>query len=74
MENYPAIAFIIRHSKPLSLVLGIAPTVLLALLLNAGGFHWLWSIVVLAGVPLTYLLARGAIEMVTVVADMLLPK
>ncbi len=41
---------------------------------DAAGFHWLWSIVIRAGVPLTCLLARGAIEMVTEVADTLLPK
>ncbi len=74
MESYPAIAFIIKHAKSLAFVLGIAPPLFVALLLNAGGFHWIWSLVILAGAPLAYLLARGAIEMMMVVAEMLLPK
>ena len=74
MEQYPAIAFVVRHGKPLALVCGLLPPPVAGLLLHEAGFHWLWSALALATLPLTYLIARSAVELVAVVADMLLPK
>lgn len=74
MEQYPAVAFIVKHAKPLALGLSLLPPVAIALLLHAAGFHWSWSVLALALLPLTYLLARSYVELVTLIADMLLPK
>ena len=74
MENYPAIAFIVKYGKTLAIVVGVLPPILLGQLLFAIGLHWGWSLLMLALIPLAYLVARGGIELVMVVADMLLPK
>ncbi|MDB5924264.1 MAG: hypothetical protein JWN13_3200 [Betaproteobacteria bacterium] len=74
MEQYPAVAFIVRHGKPLVLALSLLPPVVIALVLHAAGFAWMWSVIALALLPLTYLIARSYVELVTIIADMLLPK
>lgn len=74
MEQYPAVGFIVRHAKVLAMIMSVLPPVAIALLLHAAGFHWVWSALGLALLPLTYLLARSYVEMVTLIADMLLPK
>ncbi len=74
MNEYPAIAFIVKHGKLLALVAGVLPPIFIAALMQAVGLHWIWSLLIVAGAPLCYLCARGAVEMVMVLADMLLPK
>jgi hypothetical protein len=74
MDQYPAVAFIVKHGRPLALTIALLPPVAVALLLHAAGFHWLWSLLALALLPLTYLVARSYVELVAIVADMLLPK
>jgi hypothetical protein len=74
MDRYPAVAFIVRHARALAVVISLVPPVGLALLLHAAGFHWVWSAFAFALLPLTYLVARSYVEMVTIIADMLLPK
>ena len=74
MEEYPAVAFIVRNGKPLALALSLLPPVVIALVLHAAGFTWVWSALALALLPLTYLMARSYVELVTIIADMLLPK
>jgi hypothetical protein len=74
MEQYPAVAFIVRHGKPLALVLSLLPPIVIALVLHATGFAWICSALALALLPLTYLIARSYVELVAIIADMLLPK
>lgn len=74
MEQYPAVAFIVKHGKPLTLIIALLPPFVIALLLHAAGFHWMWAALALATLPLTYLIARSYVELVAIVADMLLPK
>lgn len=74
MEQYPAIAFIVKHGRLLTWVIALLPLLVIALLLHAAGFHWLWSALALAALPLTYLIARSYVELVAIIADMLLPK
>ena len=74
MEQYPAVAFIVKHAKALAIVISLLPPVGIALLLHAAGCHWAWSALALALLPLTYLIARSYVELVTIITDMLLPK
>ncbi|HEV7394804.1 MAG TPA: hypothetical protein VGO08_24425 [Burkholderiales bacterium] len=74
MEQYPAVAFIVRHGKPLALALSLVPAVVIGLVLHAAGFAWMWSVLGLILLPLTYLIARSYVELVAIIADMLLPK
>jgi hypothetical protein len=74
MDQYPAVAFIVRYGNALATVMSLLPPVAIALLLHAAGFHWAWSALSLALLPLTYLIARSYVELVAIIADMLLPK
>ena len=74
MEQYSAVAFIVKHGAPLAAVLSLLPPIGIALLLHAAGFHWIISALALLLLPLTYLIARSYVELVTIIADMLLPK
>ena len=74
MEQYPAVAFIVKHAKPLAWVVSLLPPVAISLLLHAAGFQWGWSLLALGLLPFTYLIARSYVELVTIIADMLLPK
>lgn len=74
MEQYPAVAFVVKYGKQLALLCGLLPPLIACLALYAANAHWLWSLLALATMPITYLMAKTAVEMVAVVADMLLPK
>ncbi len=74
MEQDPAVAFIAKHGRPLTLIIALLPPLVIALLLDAAGFHRMWSALALATLPLTYLIARSYVELVAIVADMLLSK
>jgi hypothetical protein len=74
MEQYPAVAFIVKHAKPLAVVISLLPPVALSLLLHAAGFDWGWSLLPVLLLPFTYLIARSYVELVTIISDMLLPK
>ena len=74
MDQYPAISYIVKHGKVLAAIAGIAPLVFIAALLLFAGFHWLWSVTIIAAIPVSYLFARAAVELVIVISDMLLPK
>jgi hypothetical protein len=74
MEQYPAVAFVVKHASVLAIVIALVPPVGLALLLHAAGFHWAWSALAIVLLPLTYLIARSYVELVSIIADMLLPK
>jgi len=74
MNTYPAIAFIVKFHKILSWVGGCLPPIFLACLFFNVGLHWLWSVSILLLIPISFLFVRGAVEMVMVLSDMLLPK
>jgi hypothetical protein len=74
MEQYPAVAFIVKHAQPLAVLISLLPPIGIALLLNAAGLDWVWSALALTVLPLTYLIARSYVEIVAIIADMLLPK
>lgn len=74
MEQYPAIAFIVTHGKPLTLIIALPPPLVIGLLLHEAGCHWSRSALARAVLPLTYRIARSYVELVAIITDMLLPK
>ena len=72
-KTYPAIRFLIRYGHALALVTAFA--VLLAGLLAAlAGYGWGWAAASLLGAVVTYLILRGYAELVSIIADTLLPR
>ncbi len=74
MENYPAIAILVKHGKALAAAVAVLPV--LAALCAVGAFGMHWSVVV-AGVIVGVLagfLFKVMVELTVIITDMLLPK
>ena len=74
MENYPAIAILVKHGKALAVLVAVLPV--LAALCAAGVLGMHWSVVV-AGVVVGLIagfLFKVMVELTVIITDMLLPK
>jgi hypothetical protein len=74
MEQYPAVAFLVRHGNILAVIAGLAPVILVAAGIALGGWHWSWG---LAGIGAGVALGFGVrvfAELVRIIVDMLLPQ
>ena len=74
MENYPAIAILVKHGKALAVVVAVLPVLASLYAIGAFGMHWS---VVIAGVvvgALAGFLFKVMVELTLIITDMLLPK
>ena len=74
MENYPAIAFLVRHGRALAVMVALVPVLAALAGVAAFGLHWA---VVIAGVVVGLLagfLVKVMMELTIIITDMLLPK
>ena len=72
-KDYPAIRFIIRFGHALAIAAGIA-ALLAGLVAWLGGAGWGWTFVGLLAAPILYMVLRGYAELVSIIADTLLPR
>ncbi len=74
MEQYPAVAFMVRHGNILAVLAGLAPVILVATGVALGGWHWGWGIAgMTAGIGVGFGV-RVFAELVRIIVDMLLPQ
>ena len=74
MENYPAIAVLVKHGKALAVIVALLPILASLCAVTAVGMHWS---VVIAGVIaglLAGFLFKVMVELTLIITDMLLPK
>ena len=74
MEDYPAIAFLVRYGAALSVAVTVLPIVAALFCVAAIGMHWA---VIVAGVVLGLLagfMMKVIVELTVIITDMLLPK
>ena len=74
MENYPAIAILVKYGKTLAALVAVLPLLAAACAVATLGAHW---IVIAAGVvvgALAGLLFKALVELTVIITDMLLPK
>jgi hypothetical protein len=74
MENYPAIAILVKHGKALAVLVAVLPIFAALGAMIAFGMHWS---VVVAGVVVGVLagfLFKVMVELTLIITDMLLPK
>jgi len=74
MENYPAVAFIVRYGHLLALLVALAPVAGTACAVFGLGAHWAWLPVGLGAGALGGLLMKAVAEITVIITDMLLPK
>jgi hypothetical protein len=74
MENYPAIAILVKHGKLLAALVAVLPV--LGALCAVGGFglHWAWMAVGIVAGALAGFLVKVMVELTVIITDMLLPK
>ena len=74
MENYPAIAILVKYGKALAALVAVLPVLAVLCAVAAFGLHWAW-IAVGAGVGLLAgFLFKLLVELTLIITDMLLPK
>jgi len=74
MENYPAIAILVKHGKALAFLVAALPVLASLCAVGALGMHWS---VVVAGVVVGVIagfLFKVMVELTVIITDMLLPK
>lgn len=74
MENYPAIAILVKHGKALAILVAVLPILAALCAMGALGMHW---IVLVAGVvvgAIAGFLFKVMVELTVIITDMLLPK
>lgn len=74
MENYPAVAFIVKFGFWLALLVALAPLAAAACAVFGLGAHWAWLPVGLGAGALGGLLMKAVAEITVIITDMLLPK
>jgi len=74
MEQYPAVQFMVAHGRKLSILVGLALPLLVALGIVFAGWHWVWgAAAMVAGIGFGFAFRTFA-ELTQIIADMLLPQ
>jgi hypothetical protein len=74
MENYPAVALVVKFGTWLALFVAAAPVAGAACAVFGLGAHWAWLPVAIGVGALGGLLMKTMVEITTIITDMLLPK
>jgi len=74
MENYPAIAILVKHGTALAAVVAILPVIGALCAVGAFGLHWGWIVAGLVTGLLAGFLVKVLVELTLIITDMLLPK
>jgi hypothetical protein len=74
MENYPAIAILVKHGKLLAAVVALLPVLGALCAVGAFGLHWAWVVVGIVAGALAGFLVKVMVELTVIITDMLLPK
>ena len=74
MENYPAIAILVRHGKLLAALVALLPVLGALCAVAALGLHWAWIVVGVVAGGLAGFLIKVMVELTVIITDMLLPK
>jgi len=73
MPNYPVVNFLVRFGNYFAGLAGVLP-VIAGFYLAASGAGAAVALAALAGGALLYVLLKSYVELVTIIADMMLPK
>ncbi|MBL4722076.1 MAG: hypothetical protein JKY20_13230 [Alphaproteobacteria bacterium] len=74
MEEYPAVAIMVKHGNWISLGTGVAPLVAALVVMTFCSLHWGWLIVAIAAGVFAGFLMKVFVELVRIIVDMLLPQ
>jgi hypothetical protein len=74
MENYPAIAILVRYGKVLAAGVALVPVLAALCAVVTLGVHWGWVAAGVAAGALVGLLFKALVELTVIITDMLLPK
>jgi hypothetical protein len=74
MENYPAIAILVKHGKMLAVLVAVLPLLASLCLATAVGMHWSVVVAGLVVGALAGFLFKVMVELTLIITDMLLPK
>jgi len=74
MENYPAIAILVKYGKALAAVVALLPVLAALCAVGAFSLHWSWIAVGVVAGLLAGFLVKVMVELTVIITDMLLPK
>lgn len=73
VPSYPAVNILLRHGRLIAVFIGIVPLIVAVWMVVAGA-PTTFAVAAIVAAPVLYLLIRSYVELVTIIADMLLPK
>ena len=75
MENYPAVAFLVKCGKWIAVLTGFAPVVaVIVAMIFCTTLHWAWLVVAVGIGAFAGLLMKAFVELIQIIVDMLLPQ
>ena len=75
MENYPAVAFLVKYGKWIAVLTGLAPVAaVLVAMVFCTTLHWGWLVAAVGLGAFAGLLMKAFVELIQIIVDMLLPQ
>lgn len=74
MENYPAIAILVKHGKALAILIAVLPVLAALCAVGVLGMHWGVIVAAIVVGVIAGFLIKVMVELTLIITDMLLPK
>jgi hypothetical protein len=74
MENYPAVAFMVKHGKWIAVLTALLPIATAIALMIFCALHWSWLIAAMGLGAFGGLMMKAFVELIQIIVDMLLPQ
>jgi hypothetical protein len=74
MENYPAVAIMVKHGTRIAIATGMAPITVALIIMYFCAFQWGWLFAAIGIGLFAGFLMKVFVELVQIIVDMLLPQ
>jgi hypothetical protein len=74
MENYPAVAFMVKYGKWIAVLTALAPLAAALVVMIFCSLHWGWLIAAVGLGAFGGLMMKAFVELIQIIVDMLLPQ
>jgi hypothetical protein len=74
MENYPAVAFMVKHGKWVTVLTALVPIGTTVAIMVFCALHWGWLIAAVGLGAFGGLMMKAFVELIQIIVDMLLPQ
>jgi len=74
MKNYPAVAFMVKYGKWISVLTALVPIATVTTVMIFCALHWGWLVAAVGLGAFGGLMMKAFVELIQIIVDMLLPQ